>query len=920
MPEKDTPTHPWFIERRYLPLIIVLVFVILSAVTFTICYRHHAINTEQTLKDDRSTANLVSLVLDEHLKRIVSIMESYSNRPVLLQAVRDKNVEKARERMIRLAKSNPGIDSVIITDKQGTLWAAYPERLEVLGKNFAYRDWYQGVSKDWKPYISDVFLRIVGEKDLAVTASVPFFDETGEVIGILVNAQRTISLSDLIKQVPLDPGSFITITDRKGQIVYSSRHDFSKEILLFPFYPGIKKAMVANNKTVAIDDPDLGGRTRYISFAPVVNSGWTVFVGRDKHSIFLSESAYYIQVTAIAFFLFLSIILFLFYSRKQVIAKQLLKQLQAEKKIRASEVALQESERRLSEARKMAQLGHWIWDIRTGNVEWSEEVFNIFRLDPKEFAPHIDSIQALSPWPEDQERDKELIRRAMEAHEKGTYEQRFLRPDNSIGYYHSTFQGKYDDGDNLISIVGTVQDITERKKAEEALRESEALFRKLFDDHAAVKLIIDPDTGSLIDANEAASQYYGWPRERLKEMKITEINTLSPEEVKNEMELARAKNRIHFEFRHRLADGSIRDVAVFSSSIENKGKVLLHSIIHDITERKRAEEMIVSSERKYRNIFENAIEGIYQATTEGRYVSVNPAYAKILGYKTPEELISSIADVASQIYVNSDERSELINQLRVSDLVEEFEFQAYRKDGTIIWLLANARVIRDEKGNIEYFEGRVQDITLRKRVEDELKNTLDSLRKAVGTTIQVMVSAVETRDPYTAGHQLRSADLARAIATEMGLPKEKIEAIRMAGPIHDIGKLSIPAEILSKPTKLTNIEFSLIKEHSRSGYEILKDVESPWPLAEIVYQHHERMDGSGYPRNLKGEEIIMEARIMAVADVVEAMASHRPYRPGLGIDAALEEIEKNRGTFYDTTVSDACLRLFREKGFQLERT
>jgi putative nucleotidyltransferase with HDIG domain len=181
-----------------------------------------------------------------------------------------------------------------------------------------------------------------------------------------------------------------------------------------------------------------------------------------------------------------------------------------------------------------------------------------------------------------------------------------------------------------------------------------------------------------------------------------------------------------------------------------------------------------------------------------------------------------------------------------------------------------------------------------------------------------MVSAIERRDPYTAGHQIRSATLARTIATEMGLSQEKIDGIRVAGSIHDIGKLSIPAEILSKPTKLSEVEFSLIKEHSRSGYEILKDVESPWPLAEIVYQHHERMDGSGYPRNLKGEEILIEARILAVADVVEAMASHRPYRPGLGIDAALNEIEKNRGIFYDNTVADACLRLFREKGFKLE--
>jgi HD-GYP domain-containing protein (c-di-GMP phosphodiesterase class II) len=151
----------------------------------------------------------------------------------------------------------------------------------------------------------------------------------------------------------------------------------------------------------------------------------------------------------------------------------------------------------------------------------------------------------------------------------------------------------------------------------------------------------------------------------------------------------------------------------------------------------------------------------------------------------------------------------------------------------------------------------------------------------------------------------------------MGLPQEKIEGLRMAGSIHDIGKLSIPAEILSKPTKLTNLEFSLIKEHARAGYEMLKDVASPWPLAEIVRQHHERIDGSGYPRQLKGDEILMEARIMAVADVVEAMASHRPYRPAIGIEAALEEIEKNKGILYDDAVADACLRLFREKGFQL---
>jgi putative nucleotidyltransferase with HDIG domain len=246
------------------------------------------------------------------------------------------------------------------------------------------------------------------------------------------------------------------------------------------------------------------------------------------------------------------------------------------------------------------------------------------------------------------------------------------------------------------------------------------------------------------------------------------------------------------------------------------------------------------------------------------------------------------------------------------------ELEACHKDGHLLWIEIDYSILRDKNAKPAFLLGETRDITERKMAEEKLKETLESLRTSIKTTIQVLSTASEARDPYTAGHQKRVADLARVIATEIGLAQEKIEGIRMAGIIHDIGKLSIPAEILSKPTKLTEIEFSLIKEHAQSGYDMLKNVESPWPLAQIVYQHHERMNGSGYPRNLKGDDILMEARIMAVADVVEAMASHRPYRPTLGIEAALEEIEKNKGILYDDTVADACLKLFREKRYQLK--
>jgi len=206
----------------------------------------------------------------------------------------------------------------------------------------------------------------------------------------------------------------------------------------------------------------------------------------------------------------------------------------------------------------------------------------------------------------------------------------------------------------------------------------------------------------------------------------------------------------------------------------------------------------------------------------------------------------------------------------------------------------------------------------RKRAEINLLETNQRLSQAITATIQVLSMTVEARDPYTAGHQRRTTILAEAIAGEIGLPPEKIEGLRMAGRIHDIGKICVPSEILSKPAKLTPAEYDLVKTHSKKGYEILKDVESPWPLAEIVYQHHERTNGSGYPRGLKGDEILLEARIIAVSDTVEAMASHRPYRPALGIEAALEEIDENKGVLYNSDVAATCLKLFREKGFILE--
>jgi HD-GYP domain-containing protein (c-di-GMP phosphodiesterase class II) len=193
----------------------------------------------------------------------------------------------------------------------------------------------------------------------------------------------------------------------------------------------------------------------------------------------------------------------------------------------------------------------------------------------------------------------------------------------------------------------------------------------------------------------------------------------------------------------------------------------------------------------------------------------------------------------------------------------------------------------------------------------------ESLRASLEQTIEVIAETVDQRDPYTAGHQRRVADLCVAIAGKLGLSSERTQGLRLAAGIHDLGKIGVPAEILAKPGRLTENQYNLIKEHAQLGYEIVKNVQFPWPIAQMILQHHERLDGSGYPRGLKADEILLESRILAVADVVEAMSSHRPYRASKGIDAALDEVLSKSGTLYDPEAVEACVNLFRHEGYQL---
>jgi PAS domain S-box-containing protein/putative nucleotidyltransferase with HDIG domain len=320
--------------------------------------------------------------------------------------------------------------------------------------------------------------------------------------------------------------------------------------------------------------------------------------------------------------------------------------------------------------------------------------------------------------------------------------------------------------------------------------------------------------------------------------------------------------------------------------------------------------LLKEKEQWLSTILRSIDDGIVVINSEGRISFINRMAQSMTGWKEKEALGQALGHVFNPKDPQPDNRLLEPEGLKEATLISRTG-QEIPVEFTVAEL---PEELGQKAGKVIVF----RNISERKKAEQELRESWERLRRTLAGTIQAISTTIEMRDPYTAGHQRRVALLAEAIAREMKLPEAQVEGIRFAAEIHDIGKIYVPAEILSKPTKLTELEYTIIKTHPQAGYDILKNIEFPWPIAQIVLQHHERINGSGYPNALKNGEILLEAKILAVADVVEAMSSHRPYRPSFGLDKALEEIQLNRGRLYEPEVVDSCLRLFKEKRFSLD--
>jgi PAS domain S-box-containing protein len=691
------------------------------------------------------------------------------------------------------------------------------------------------------------------------------------------------------------------------------------------------------------------------------------------------------------------------------------------------------------------------------------------------------------------ERLKEAHRRGLAGETVKSDEDRFNHPDGKERWVRwQVVPWRAGDG-SVGGILIFTEDITERKLEQTALRDSRQLLELFIKQSPAALVMLDREMRH-VAASLRWLETFSLKEEEIIGRSHYEVIPYIPEHWKEAhlRGMAGEVVRVDAEL-NEMPDGT-RVWTRYEVMPWRKGNGDVGGIIicgEDITERIAAQEALERAEEKYREIFEDAPEGIFQISPEGRALTLNPAAAEMLGYESADEAVAAIQDATHDLWFYPEDRARFLALLDQQGTLRDFQCQLKRKDGKPIWVAATEKKVTGPDGKTICYQGFNQDITEQKRLEaalransrefellSEINNALvhsktekgllrnccrimveiggyrmawvgfadegpdkpivtiadygceegflegfdltwadtghedgpvgrslrtgevqveedicadplvhswrteavkhgyrmaialpfrltdgaiaslavfgetpgirtgserrlmeqiasdlaygietqraeiartrhqEDLRAALEQTIHVIAETVDQRDPYTAGHERRVADLCMRIAQKLDLPDDRTHGLHLAASIHDLGKIGIPAEILSKPGLLTPIQFNLLKEHAQLGYDILKNVAFPWPIADMILQHHERLDGSGYPRGLKGDAISLEARILAVADVVEAMSSHRPYRASKGVDVALDEILAERGTLYDAQVADACARVFREDGYE----
>lgn len=482
---------------------------------------------------------------------------------------------------------------------------------------------------------------------------------------------------------------------------------------------------------------------------------------------------------------------------------------------------------------------------------------------------------------------------------------RWIRKDGKIVYIEQNNWFIKDKDENIIAIEGVARDITEKVLLENKLKESELKFRTIFE-KSPIGITICDREGKLIISNEAFIKMTGYTLSELKEIPWKDYTY--PDDIDRNLDLfnkliSKEIDTYTIEKRFIRKDGKIIYVNLNTKAIyDEEGNFLYEfALIEDITEKKMLLDALYESEKRFRTFFTKNPLGLFIGDDEQDFISTNEVYRNLLGYSEEELKNLRIVDITHP--EDYKRQIELLNKIKNKE-IDSFtlEKRYIRKDGSIFWGQVFVSAFFDEEGNFKYYFGILRDITEEKRLKDELEEAHNKLKKYFDDILKLTTRIIEKKDPFTLGHQAKVAKIATKIAEKLNLSKEKIETIRIASYLHDIGKIVLPSEILNKPGKLNKNEYLLVQEHSKAGYDILRSSDFLYPIAEIVYQHHERLDGSGYPRGLKDDQISLEARIIAVCDVFDAMTSHRPYRPKFSIEETFKELKEKSGILFDKEV------------------
>ncbi len=626
-------------------------------------------------------------------------------------------------------------------------------------------------------------------------------------------------------------------------------------------------------------------------------------------------------------------------------------------------IHLRVSETNLAAAQQIAHLGSWEWNMVTDELSWSDEVYRMFGFKPQQFvATYRRFLELISP--EDRGFVADAVQNAFSRGDEYELDHRIRRADGVERVLHEIGEVIVNNAGEPVRMIGTVQDDTELRQAENEMRRLNRALRTLSLCNTTLvhaqqeQTLMDDICRILIDSGGYRFAWVGYAehddRKTIRPMAFAggDIDFITSVEL-SWADDAGGRNPTAYAIRNKetfilkdivnnshdfapswreaaLTQGYASVVALpLISDGETLGAITLDSAEPDAfdqaelrlleemagdlafgiralrirQEREHAESVLKIAENRYEELYENAPNAyVSVAPKNGILLQFNQSLCEMLGYDRAFLETKTIFELFGEAGIGklfSGEQS-----------VRDIELNMHRADGGELWVSFSIDPIKDEAGRVAEYRASIIDISVRKHAEEEQQRFAEKLQISLIQTIRAIAMTIEKRDPYTSGHQERVAELAVQIGRRMGFETYRLEGLRLGATIHDIGKIAVPIEILNRPGKLEPMLFTIIKSHPLIGYEIVKGIEFPWPIAEMVIQHHERLDGSGYPHGLKGDEILMESRILAVSDVVEAMASHRPYRAALGVQTALNEIERGKGSIYDARVVEFCREVF----------